>query len=247
MHEQKATAVIEIGIKKMRMSADDIFLWSTWIGVIALAIGVICACAIAVSGKIRDDRLKVELSRSEIKLAQMRADNLAMEKIAEPREFPVYGRNGDAVAINNELRDKFGGVKVWIQTVPDFESERLTVSLAGLFRAVNWSAVKVGSEDTGIGMLAIMEGVRILVKQQPQETLAQAADLLWKRLQMELGTNFFSVHVEPLPPPLEGAQFIPPDMSRLPSDTLLIVVGMKPISALLSEKNAMARGTAPAQ
>jgi hypothetical protein len=234
-----------MGIRKYLragMSADDVFVLANWFGVGALAVGVICACAIAVSGKIRDDRLKFELSQSEIKLAQMRADNLAMEKIVERREFPVYGRNGDAVMINNELRDKFGGVKVWVQTVPDFESERLTVSLTGLFRAVNWSAVKVGPEDTGIGMLAIMEGVRILVKQQPQETLAQAADLLWKRLQMELGANFFSVHVEPLPPPLNGTQFIPPEMSRLPTDTLLILVGMKPISSLLSEKNTKARG-----
>jgi hypothetical protein len=74
--------VTKIGIRKafrMEVSADNVFFWANWIGVVALGIGVICACAIAISGKIRDDRLKIELSASiertataELKLEQLR-------------------------------------------------------------------------------------------------------------------------------------------------------------------------------
>lgn len=44
------------------MTADDAFTVFTWLGVIALGVGVVCAVAIAVAGSIRDDRLKVELA-----------------------------------------------------------------------------------------------------------------------------------------------------------------------------------------
>lgn len=236
------------------MSADDVFLWANWIGVLALAIGVTCACAIAVSGKIRDDRLKSELRQSELKLAKMRADNLATEGIIAPREFPVYGTNADAVPINNELKEKFSGTKVWVQTVPDFESTRLTVSLFGLFRAINWIAQEVGPSETGVSPLGISEGVRILLRypyssfppapDAPPDKLSAAAKLLVKRLQIALGNNFFSIHDEfttiPVPKPSGVTSHLPPipPSAKVPDDTLLILVGMKPISALISEKNA---------
>jgi hypothetical protein len=252
-----------MGIRKhlrAEMTADDVFLLANWIGVLALAIGVICACTIAISGKIRDDRLKSELSQSEIKLAKMRADNLATEGIIAPREFPVNGTNGDAVPINEELKEKFSGTKVWVQTVPDFESTRLTVSLFGLFRAVSWIAQEVGPSETGVSPLGISEGVKILLRypyssfppppDAPPDKLLAAAKSLVKRLQITLGDNFFSIHDEfttiPMPTfPGVDTSYIPPippipPSAKVPDDTLLILVGMKPIGALISEKNAKA-------
>lgn len=183
--------------------------------------------------------------------ARLNAENLVTEKNIQPREFPIYGHNSDAAQLNAEL-EKYLGTKVWVQTVPDFESERLTVSLMGLFRAVHWNASAVGPSETGIGMLAIEDGVRIVVKYPydkfpppagaPPNKLLNAADLFWKRLKMELGDNFFSVHIEYLSLPMPDGKRAPsPEAEKLPDDTMLILVGMKPVPALISEKNAKIR------
>jgi hypothetical protein len=196
-------------------------------------------------------RQKFEIASLENETARLRADNLETEKIILPREFPVYGRNNDAALIIKQL-EEFAGTKVWVQqAVPDFEISRLTVSLMGLFRAVKWTSSIVGPAETGVGPLAILEGIRVLVRYPydkfppPQNSLpdklSDAAALLVKRLQQELGDNFFSVHWEYLTLPMPNGVPSPPSSARVPDDTMLVLVGMKPISALISEKNAKAR------
>jgi hypothetical protein len=195
----------------------------------------------------------VRAAELEIQAAKLKADNLETEKIIQPREFPIYGRNGDGDQPNKELA-KITGIKVWIQTVPDFEASRLTVSLDGLFRAVGWNVSTVSQAETGVGPLAIMEGVTVLLRypyekfpppeNAPPDKLWNAAQQLAKRLQMDsaLGSNFFSIHWEFLAFPAPNGVIVssPPPRAKVPDDTLLVLVGMKPISALLSEKNAKA-------
>ena len=53
------------------MSVDDVFFWANWVGIVALVFGVVAACAIAISGKIRDDGLKRELSVAAERIAQL--------------------------------------------------------------------------------------------------------------------------------------------------------------------------------
>jgi hypothetical protein len=128
-----------------------------------------------------------------------------------------------------------------------------------LFRAVNWPAREVGPSETGVSQLGILEGVSILLRypwatfmpppDAPPDKLSQAAEMLVKRLQMELGENFFSVHSEflTLPPPAGASADVksPPPRAKVPDDTMLILVGMKPISALISEKKAKAAPAPP--
>jgi len=65
----------------MGISADDVFVWATWIGVVALGVGVVCAVAIAVSGNIRDARLKLALSASTERaaIAELKTEQLRKE------------------------------------------------------------------------------------------------------------------------------------------------------------------------
>jgi hypothetical protein len=201
--------------------------------------------------KIEFEQYRLEISERTEKL---KADNLETEKIIQRREFPIGGVNGDASSINKEL-EKFSGIKVWVQTVPDFESNRLTVSLTGLFRAVGWQASEVGPLQTGVSSLGISEGVRILIRypydkfppppDAARDRLWDAAQLLVKRLQMDsaLGSNFFSVHWGFLTFPSPNGVITLLPRAEVPDDTMLILVGMKPISALLSEKNAKALPT----
>ncbi len=74
------------------MTADDVFSLATWVGVVALGIGVVCACAIAISGKIRDDTLKLALAESAQKTADAELKLGQLRKLAGPRDinFDVF-------------------------------------------------------------------------------------------------------------------------------------------------------------
>lgn len=71
------------------MTADGVFFWANWIGVVALGIGVVCACAIAISGKIRDDRLKLALAESSQKTADAELKLAQLRKLAGPRDINI--------------------------------------------------------------------------------------------------------------------------------------------------------------
>jgi hypothetical protein len=238
--------------------------WIGWLELIKRIGGimVIAGVAIEVGGdwlggpfhKTVEDARELQLSSLNNEAARLKSDNLETEKIIQPREFPIYGRNNDAAQLMKELKT-FAGTKVWVQSVPDFEASRLTVSLNGLFDAVGWNVSTVGPAETGVGPLAIMEGVTVLFRYShdtfpPPENaspdrLQSAAEVLVKRLQMDsaLGSNFFSIHWEflTIPPPKGGVQVtMPPPRAKVPNDTMLVLVGLKPIGALISEKNAKA-------
>src|SRR6202035_418382 len=82
--------------RKTLMSADGVFLLANVIGAIALGVGVMCAAAITISGKIRDDALKVELEASKITAEELRTANLKLEAEIAPRR--LKSEQQDAVA-----------------------------------------------------------------------------------------------------------------------------------------------------
>lgn len=69
------------------MSADKIFELSTWVGVFALVIGVMCSALIAISGKMRDDSLKLELSASAERVAAAELKTEQLRKQLGPRQI----------------------------------------------------------------------------------------------------------------------------------------------------------------
>jgi len=131
--EANAKAVTTIGIRKNLMSADGVFTLATWIGVVALGIGVVCACAIAISGKIRDDRLTLALAESAQKTADAELKLAQLRKLAGPR-----GINLDTFKKELEGKPKHS-VQIWY--LPDLSdgwsfSFRLQVALL----QVGWQA-----------------------------------------------------------------------------------------------------------
>jgi hypothetical protein len=239
---------------------SEIEHWAFLVVVVALAIEFAALKLGAPYKKQIEEAKDLKIVQLTNDTARLKAENLETEKIIQPREFPIYGRNNDAAPLNKEL-EAFKGTKVWVQTVPDFEASRLTVSLTGLFISVGWNPSTVGPAETGVGPLAIREGVTVLVKYPydkfppPENTSPDkfwsAANLLVKRLQMDsaLGSNFFSVHSEflTIPPPSGVDAPTPPPRARVPDDTILILVGLKPIGALISEKNAKAPPEQPSK
>ncbi|HWA70394.1 MAG TPA: hypothetical protein VG821_11245 [Rhizomicrobium sp.] len=68
-------------------NADEVFTFFTWVGVLALGAGVISAVAIAISGTIRDDRLRSELSASSERVANAELKTEQLRKQLGPRHL----------------------------------------------------------------------------------------------------------------------------------------------------------------
>ncbi len=81
----------------MESYADGIFFWSTWVGVIVLAIGVICAVLVAISSSIKEDKSNRELSRFKIEFGE-RLDKAVKEADQKIAEANARGEHAKAVA-----------------------------------------------------------------------------------------------------------------------------------------------------
>jgi hypothetical protein len=131
------------------MSADGVFFLANVIGVIALGIGVMCAAAITISGKIRDGALKVQLEES-------RSANLKLEAQIAPRRINPDQQEAIARAL-----ESFAGKSV------NFDSYILDVEAAGLGEQISGVLVKakIKSDPTGLRKRipggSITEGVKI--------------------------------------------------------------------------------------
>jgi hypothetical protein len=121
------------------MTADEVFTSGTWIGVVALAVGVICAVAVAVSGKIRDDNLKLELANANRDAAhayeRAQQANLELAKIKSPREFRPSA-NFEAVG-----KKYLAGIKFDINANADVDSMMLAVAIRNGLLALGMNEV----------------------------------------------------------------------------------------------------------
>ena len=120
---------------KLRMSADGVFSLATWIGVMALAIGVVCACAIAISGKIRDDTLNLALSESLQKTAE------AKLKLEELR-VKVAARQIDGVTFQKLLEGKPKAPVEIMYPREDFEAYQLALQFRDILRISEWESAE---------------------------------------------------------------------------------------------------------
>jgi hypothetical protein len=122
-------------IKKagVRMTADNIFFWANWIGVVALGVGVVCACAIAISGKIRDDSLKLSLAEATAKTAIAELQLAQLRTLAGPRLIRM-----DAFLKELEGKPK-APVVIWY--LPDVsDGYMFSMRLFGLLASAKWEA-----------------------------------------------------------------------------------------------------------
>jgi len=147
-------------------------------------------------------------------------------------------------------------MNVWIGGIPDFESGTLLNDLAALLGIESKWVVKVVGRSVALPFLDVREGV-VIYTQGPKfeppaftsnfnltaeaKRVAEASSVLADRLRIELGTNFFSVNVAPMlggPASPTNRASSPSDQREepVPEDTMLITVGVKPLSALLNEQ-----------
>jgi hypothetical protein len=177
---------------------------------------------------------------------RLRAQNLSTQKALMPRRIIMGASSGD-----REKRQKlfdgvreFAGMTALIQVVPDFESSILAGDIANvLTQYAGWNVERVTEERTHIPFAFFSEGVLItneegeLPRQEPPtkseiSKAGRAGQALVDLLTLDLGTDvpFFGVRWLPHFP---GMPLLGRDGVNLPADTVLVLVGMKPLRITL--------------
>jgi hypothetical protein len=188
--------------------------WLSWIELgrtIALLL-----VAIGVAWEFLGDRLerplraKIEAAH-EAEIAQLRNDNLAMEKMLRPRRVPFVIKDRERFA-------RFSGTRVLIQSVPDFEAIKLARDISWALGRFGWKPEIVNEQSTHIESLAINDGVQIFAGNPPivpDIPLPDDAATL-------LGEYLTSCEVP-------NVRFAARDKEK--QDEILLLIGVKPLHA----------------
>jgi hypothetical protein len=209
---------------------------------------------------------KEETARLSLQAEQLRSENLALEKVSAPRRIPIMGGNDSEQNINrgklSEVVKSFAGITVFIQAVPDFESQILANDIGNVLEHWGWNVKRLDSSQSGFSPGLIFEGVSIQsqqkfpldittggkIEQTEVSKKATAAALAAVELfRIDLGElhSYFGVRYEP---DVRGEGINSPTLGRTigaPEDAIEIVVGLKPIRAALGEAKLKAKAKKP--
>jgi hypothetical protein len=181
----------------------------------------------------------LEVANLNVRAEELRAQNLVLRKAVSPRRllptrrFRAAGVLQGALKLCDELPNT-PGIKVFIQSIPDFDALNLEADFEVLLKLCHWQPSQIGQAETGVDPLTIPDGLTFLVefKLEEQRNAAKAfAALLEKR-------DFESIPVIPIVPMTGGWPFFLP--STFPKDVIFIAIGRKPISALLRDADSKA-------
>ena len=194
-------------------------------------------------------------SEANRRTEELRAANLAIQEAIQPR------RLGSLVAITSpdqpdvlppaELQfgaiEKFVGAKVLIQVVNDFEAQILAIDIRNVTSAFGWEAIPTNASFTHIPMGAILEGVAIWYP--TSSNLKDAADALADgftkanivgETSVITGGGITSTGAR-MPNLAQGFNNDVKESGGLlpyfdpPTDAVLVLVGMRPVSTVLLE------------
>ncbi len=189
---------------------------------------------------LRNDTARLSSAAETAKL-----ENVRLQSAMQPRVIVSGNRNGDGEVRAERFAaiKKYAGTKALIQAVPDFEAQGLAERIqSALERQGGWSVqvtddVPPGRIDEGVRVVTIEEklfsqpGQHLLTPDNPLISAAgQAAESLVALLQLDLGP--------PYGPPLGGVTWSPQiqEIAKavlgrdVPEQTVLILVGMKPVT-----------------
>ncbi len=104
--------------------------------------------------KAEEGARQTELARVNNETERLRSDNLALQKILQPRRVALIPDKLD------ELR-AFAGTRILIQTVPDFEATKLEFNIKWLLSQVGWQAESLTQAQSLIPYPNINDGLRL--------------------------------------------------------------------------------------
>jgi hypothetical protein len=184
----------------------------------------------AANAKASQQGVELELNQQREKTANAEKDLAQLQKAIATRRLVTDRsfRNGPPTQLD-ELKP-FEGTRVFIQPIPeDAEAKNLALDIEAILKRSQWNPDIVDETDTGISGVRIPEGVLI---ERSEEDMKDRADLLASVLG-KLGLNYVRVV-----PPRMGGGTTNPYPRKFQTETLYVLVGMRPITEELRGSNS---------
>jgi len=148
------------------------------------------------------------------------------------------------------MKERFSGLSVFLQVVPDLEAEKLASEIAGFVELLGWKPKFVNQSDTGVAPLDISEGVVVTSWRgenmlprdfpgplpEPEDRSFIAAEKLSTYFD---STSFRCEHV--FHKRNGDALRIFPYMKVVPADGMFVSIGMKPVELELAIRREQRR------
>jgi hypothetical protein len=184
-------------------------------------------------------RLALEAAQANRRSEELRADNLALQKIVLPR------RLGSTIAITSPGETElpplasvqfaalkpFAGTPVVIQVVPDFEAYTLANDIRAVLASFGWKSQIIDEGTSHVPPISIAEGVTVIYP--PDSQYADAADALAAGFAKAglAGSLGFAPKAQRYPILSDGTPVHPLPYPRFdePMDAVIVMVGMKPM------------------
>jgi hypothetical protein len=259
-----------VGMGISLSTAEFVSFWANWLLVGALVVGVIATWAIVVSGNVKEAALKrdvaaanqsagaaneraaqlekeatearAEIARANERTEKLRADNLALQKLMQPRRlgtlFAITSVDAPDVPPAAEMQfegiRRFAGTPVVIQVVPDFEAQTLANDMVLVLRAFGWHPQTIGEAESHVPPSLISDGVQVTFPHGSKlydAAQALATGFTNAGLTGPAGWGLSSIVAQGYPVNLDGTpeHFPGYPIFSPPVDTVIVMVGMKPI------------------
>jgi hypothetical protein len=239
--------------KVRRMFSFDLDTWNTVL-IISSIIGLFSGATVVLSQReiIKLQKVtaiesakeiadaKAHSSEANLKAEQLRTDNLALQKIIQPRRLGSLIRisSPNSPDIPPEAELQFSGIKkfidtpVVIQVVPDFEAQALARDMVSVLIAYGWKPVIINEARSHVSPMDILDGVRVTYP--PGSKFVDAARALADGFTNAglTGGGLNSCFAQGYPVTRAGKPVL--DFPGYPSfdppiDAVIVQVGMKPI------------------
>jgi len=190
-----------------------------------------------------------QAEEAQLATEKLRAENLRLQMVLQPRTILIFGRNNDAPIRGQRLEElkRHAGTQLLIQVVPDLEAQKLAAGIRDLAGFIGWNAKDVAAVPVG----RIGEGVAIVTIEPPSPAtdirmkMPRGVKALLEFLQLDLGPPYgpmlpFSVMWMPV---IKGTEWFGLGDFKLPDGAILVLVGMKPITMAFMGDAPSAPGT----
>jgi hypothetical protein len=193
-------------------------------------------------------------AEAQLETERLRAANLAVQKLLTPRRITLMPKDENEAPLRRALlntMEKFAGTKALLQWIPDFEAKTLACDIADILVRVNWQVEAIGESSPIVSPGLIREGVYLLTQEGPlwertesgtlqrvqnrkMSVAYHAAMALKAFLKLgfgELASSWEITYSSEYPdvPSILSMKF------EIPEDSVLVLVGARPISAVLNE------------
>lgn len=117
---------------RAKMFVDSVWVWSNFILIFSLVLGVAASCAISITSRVKD-------RESTLEIARLTSENLKLASLLQPRRL-----TGEVGAKLLEVLSSNNGHEIIVASVmSDAEARDFSEDLAAILRRSNWKVLTI--------------------------------------------------------------------------------------------------------